>query len=73
MVWYVREGAREGVDYDLDTLTWLWHVTSLDDERIIRVNQEGVNSHHFVPGPLSEMEWGIRAFYAGYLSQIGAI
>ena len=73
VVWYVREGAREGADYDRDTLTWLWHVTSLDDERIIRVNQEGVNSHHFVPGPLSEMEWGIRAFYAGYLSQIGAV
>ncbi|MCZ4353786.1 aromatic ring-hydroxylating dioxygenase subunit alpha [Roseovarius aestuarii] len=67
VIWYVREDAEAGRDYDADALTWLWHVTSLDDERIIRVNQEGVNSHHFVPGPLSEMEWGIRAFYTGYL------
>lgn len=67
VVWYVREGAEKGRDYDRDALIWLWHVTSLDDERIIRVNQEGVNSHHFAPGPLSEMEWGLSAFYIGYL------
>lgn len=72
VVWYVHKDAVEGRDYDKDALTWLWHVTSLDDERIIRINQEGVNSHYFRPGPLSEMEWGIRAFYAGYLDRIKA-
>ncbi|QYX57527.1 aromatic ring-hydroxylating dioxygenase subunit alpha [Roseovarius sp. SCSIO 43702] len=72
MVWLVREDAEEGRDYDVGALTWLWHVTTLDDERIIRVNQEGVNSHHFVPGPLSSMEWGIRTFYAGYLDRLRA-
>ncbi len=70
VVWFVHEDAEDGRDFDVASLTWLWHVTSLDDERIIRVNQEGVNSHHFKPGPLSEMEWGIRAFYAGYLHQM---
>jgi Rieske 2Fe-2S family protein len=72
VVWYVRADAVAGQDYDLETLTWLWHETSLDDERIIRVNQEGVNSHHFVPGPLSHMEWGIRSFYDNYLEMIGS-
>jgi len=66
IVWMVKADAEEGRDYDKATLTWLWHVTSLDDERIIRHNQEGVNSHGFVPGPLSTMEWGIEAFYHGY-------
>ncbi|MEK6204655.1 MAG: aromatic ring-hydroxylating dioxygenase subunit alpha, partial [Amylibacter sp.] len=70
VVWFVRADAEEGKDYDKAELTWLWHVTSQDDERIIRVNQEGVNSNHFEPGPLSEMEWGIRAFYQGYLDKI---
>ena len=70
VVWFVRADANEGVDYNIEDLTWLWHVTSLDDERIIRVNQEGVNSHYFQPGPLSEMEWGIRAFYQGYIDKI---
>ncbi len=73
IVWYVRDDAGEGKDYQKDDLTWLWHVTSLDDERIIRVNQEGVNSYHYKPGPLSDMEWGIRAFYSGYLNQMKQI
>ncbi|WP_433989363.1 Carnitine monooxygenase oxygenase subunit (plasmid) [Pseudoseohaeicola sp. NH-UV-7] len=70
VVWMVRGDAEAGRDYDPDTLIWLWHETSLDDERIIRVNQEGVNSHHFVPGPLSHMEWGIQSFYDSYLGMI---
>ncbi len=70
IVWMVNGNAEEGEDYDRETLTWLWHVTSQDDERIIRHNQEGVSSHGFVPGPLAEMEWGIRAFYHGYLNLI---
>ena len=41
-----------------------------DDERIIGLNQKGVNSDHYVPGPLSNMEWGIKAFHAGYLKQL---
>jgi len=68
VVWMVRGDAREGVDYQVDDLTWLWHVTTQDDERIIRNNQSGVNSFAFVPGPLSKMEWGIRGFYHGYLA-----
>ena len=72
VVWFVRKDAEEGRDYNLDALTWLWHLTSQDDERIIRYNQEGVNSYHFKPGPLSEMEWGIRAFYKGYLETMAA-
>ncbi|QIE44563.1 aromatic ring-hydroxylating dioxygenase subunit alpha [Pseudohalocynthiibacter aestuariivivens] len=71
IVWYVRGDAQEGRDYDRAALTWLWHVTSLDDERIIRINQEGVNAHRFVPGPLSQMEWGVQAFYDHYLTGIG--
>ena len=38
----------------------------------IRHNQEGVNSHRFQPGPLSEMEWGISAFYHTYFALIRA-
>ncbi len=71
IVWLVRGDAEEGRDYQIDDLTWLWHVTSLDDERIIRHNQEGVNSQFFQPGPLGEMEWGITGFYKGYLAMVG--
>lgn len=70
IVWMVRDDAVEGRDYTLADLTWLWDVTSQDDERIIRYNQQGVNSVAFRPGPLSNMEWGIETFYHGYLQQI---
>ncbi len=68
IVWMVREDAEEGKDYRIDQLTWLWDVTTRDDERIIRNNQEGVNSMHYRPGPLSTMEWGISDFHYGYLA-----
>ncbi len=65
-VWMVRADAEEGKDYDVDQLTWLWHVTTQDDERIIRHNQEGVNSMRYRPGPLATQEWGIEAFLRWY-------
>lgn len=71
VIWMVRGDAEEGQDYSLEDVTWLWHVTSLDDERIIRHNQEGVNSQFFRPGPLSEMENSIRGFYDFYMNMIG--
>ena len=70
VIWMVRSDAEEGLDYNVQDLTWLWHCTSQDDERIIGLNQKGVNSDHYVPGPLSNMEWGIKAFHAGYLKQL---
>ena len=70
VIWMVREDAEDGRDYNLEDLTWLWNCTSKDDERIIGLNQKGVNSNHYVPGPLSNMEWGIKAFHAGYLKQL---
>lgn len=67
--WLVRADAVEDRDYDTGRLAWLWDATSKDDERIIRHNQEGVNSRSFRPGPLStEMEWGIVDFHDHYLA-----
>ncbi|MDG1935541.1 MAG: aromatic ring-hydroxylating dioxygenase subunit alpha [Paracoccaceae bacterium] len=70
VIWFVQKDALEGKDYIIEDLTWLWHVTSQDDEQIISLNQKGINSHYFTPGPLSEMEWGIRAFYQNYLRMV---
>jgi Rieske 2Fe-2S family protein len=69
-VWMVHKDAVEGRDYQLDELTWLWDVTTKDDERIIRNNQAGVDSMRYSPGPLSAMEWGISAFLSWYTNQI---
>ena len=51
IVWFVNGDAREGVDYDREELVWLWHVTTLEDKRIMTLNAAGVNSRFFEPGP----------------------
>lgn len=51
IVWLVRGDAVEGKDYDRDELVWLWHVTTLEDKKIMQLNAEGVNSAFFEPGP----------------------
>jgi Rieske 2Fe-2S family protein len=56
VLWLVRGDAEEGRDYDVDELTWLWHVTTLEDLEIIVNNWRGVRSGHYEPGPFSQME-----------------
>jgi phenylpropionate dioxygenase-like ring-hydroxylating dioxygenase large terminal subunit len=70
VLWLVRGDAREGADYDVDRLTWLWDVTSLADKRIIETNQAGVRSRHYQPGPFSLMEPGTKAYVERYLGEL---
>jgi phenylpropionate dioxygenase-like ring-hydroxylating dioxygenase large terminal subunit len=68
VVWFVNGGAVEGVDYDKEKLTWLWHNTTLEDEFIITRNSEGVNSRFFEPGPYHpEFEETLQQFMCWYL------
>lgn len=71
VVWFVNGDAEEGVDYDRDKLTWLWHYTTLEDEYIISRNSEGVNSRFFEPGPYHpEFEETLQDFVFWYLDTL---
>ncbi len=70
VLWLVRGDAREGADYRLEQLTWLWRVTSLADKRIIELNQQGIDSRYYQPGPYSEMEQDTRRFVEWLLSEL---
>lgn len=71
VVWFVNGDAREGVDYDREKLTWLWHNTTLEDEFIITRNSEGVNSRFFEPGPYHpEFEATLQKFVLWYLDTL---
>jgi Rieske 2Fe-2S family protein len=70
VIWLVRGDARENVDYDRERLTWLWHVTSLADKHIIEMNQLGVNSAFYEPGPYAPMETHPSRFIEWYFKQI---
>jgi phenylpropionate dioxygenase-like ring-hydroxylating dioxygenase large terminal subunit len=70
VIWLVRGGARPGTDYDLARLTWLWQVTSVADKRIIELNQQGINSRFYEPGPYSEMEQDTRRLTEWILAEL---
>jgi len=70
IVWLVRDDAREGEDYELSRLTWMWDVTSIADKRIIDQNQKGVNSTFYRPGPYHPMEDQSVSFGEWYLNEI---
>ena len=71
VVWFVRGDAVEGIHYDREQLTWLWHHTTLEDEYIITRNSQGVNSRFFEPGPYHPtFESELQEFMAWYLTTL---
>jgi Rieske 2Fe-2S family protein len=72
LLWLVDADAAEGRDYDIEQLTWLWKVTSTEDKRIVEMNQAGINSRFFVPGPYSTQESYADRFVSWYLRELDA-
>lgn len=70
VIWLVHEGAVEGRDYDLERLIWMWNTTSVEDKKIVELNQAGVNSRFFEPGPYSLQEPYARRFVDWYLKEL---
>ncbi len=66
IIWLVHADAREGRDYTLDRLTWLWDVTTRADKRIVEDNAAGVASRFYTPGPLVGMERYVSRFIDTY-------
>lgn len=70
VLWLVDAEAIEGRDYQIDRLTWLWHVTSAEDKKIIEWNQAGIRSTFYVPGPYSKQERYAQRFTEWYLAAL---
>jgi phenylpropionate dioxygenase-like ring-hydroxylating dioxygenase large terminal subunit len=70
VLWLVHQEAVEGIDYDVERLTWLWKTTSAEDKKIVEMNQAGVNSRYFEPGPYSMQETYAGRFVDWYLAEI---
>lgn len=71
VTWLVHGSAREGFDFDLGRLTWLWTVTTEQDKSIIEANAAGVRSARYRPGPSSVLEADLDGFREWYLAIIG--
>jgi Rieske 2Fe-2S family protein len=70
VIWLVRADAQAGIDYDAERLSWLWKVTSVADKRIIELNQQGITSRYYEPGPYSEMEQHTARFVEWILAEL---
>lgn len=70
MIWLVDPEAVEGRDYDVDKLIWMWDHTSLKDKKIIELNQAGVNSAFFEPGPYTPMEDDAGRYIEWYVASM---
>jgi phenylpropionate dioxygenase-like ring-hydroxylating dioxygenase large terminal subunit len=68
--WLVRGDAQEGKDYDVEKLTWLWHVTTKADKTIIANNSKGVHSRYYEPGPFSGMEIAEKDYIEWILAEL---
>ncbi|MCX7381513.1 MAG: aromatic ring-hydroxylating dioxygenase subunit alpha [Alphaproteobacteria bacterium] len=70
LLWLVRGDAEPGRDFDMETLTWLWRITSDADKRIIEHTAKGVRSRFYEPGPLAPMEANEQRYLDWYLAEI---
>tara|TARA_B100001123_G_C15252653_1_gene1003395 strand:- start:311 stop:1543 length:1233 start_codon:yes stop_codon:yes gene_type:complete len=70
LMWLVHKDAKEGIDYNLEEMIWMWDLTTIADKTIIENNQKGVLSDKYKPGPLSQMEKGLEKFKNWYLKHL---
>jgi Rieske 2Fe-2S family protein len=68
--WLVHEDAVEGEDYDLPTLTEVWHMTNAQDSELCERAQLGVRSPAYVPGPYAPHEYQVEEFIAWYIERL---
>jgi Rieske 2Fe-2S family protein len=54
------------VDYDLAKLVELWDTTNLQDRDLCELNQRGVNSPAYTPGPYSEISEALVHRFTDY-------
>jgi len=72
VIWYVRADAVEGKDYDPVRVADVWRITSEQDWELCEMNQQGLQSTRYEPGPLSSTaELGVAHFANWYLKQLG--
>ena len=68
--WLVHEDAVEGVDYDLERLTEVWHQTNAQDGVLVARAQSGVTSPAYEPGPYAPNEYQVDGFVAWYVERV---
>jgi hypothetical protein len=66
----VHGGYGYARDYEVEQLIWMWDYTSAEDKKIIELNQAGVDSAWFEPGPYAPMEADADRYIRWYLNTL---
>jgi glycine betaine catabolism A len=70
--WLVNADAVEGVDYNLDNLTSVWHATNAQDAAFVAETQRGASSPAYLPGPIGSNEYMVNMFHRWYEERMRA-
>lgn len=62
MQWLVDKDAQAGIDFDVEQVEAVWRATAEQDWKLCELNQQGVSSHAYRPGPYTILEWGCDHF-----------
>ena len=68
--WLVAADAEEGVDYNIDDLTWVWTQTNAQDQSLAEGAYRGICSGGYMPGPLADEEYLVKQFLSWYSDQL---
>ena len=68
--WLVHEDAVEGVDYNVDDLTFVWRETNAQDAAFVELAQRGVTDPAYIPGPYVPSEYQVDAFCNWYIDKL---
>ncbi|SDO88376.1 Rieske 2Fe-2S family protein [Nakamurella panacisegetis] len=71
--WLVAADAVEGVDYDVDKLTYVWQQTNDQDRAFVARAHAGVGNPAYVPGPYLPPEYQVEAFCNWYVQRVREI
>ena len=66
----MADDAEEGVDYDLEKLTYTWEQTNLQDKAFVELCQQGAASPAYEPGPYMKSEYQVEAFINWYVQRV---
>lgn len=69
--WLVHKDAKEGIDYNVDSLTAVWRATNDQDRALVEFSQLGVTSSAYEPGPYSPFTEGlVEKFCEWYIGRL---
>lgn len=70
LIWLADRSAIESGDVDQARIEWLWHTTTIEDQKLVERTQQGVTSPYYWPGHFTEQEYSVATTTKWYLDSL---